>query len=293
MKKMLFILILLFFVYLNNATAKDVISWETIIATKVAVKVGHGIINYEDGYLEINAVGVPTERLYGTPGARSSCIIAEQTDAIFTLYEDILTHVYPNEKITKQKNGYLTKILNSETPNRKIFDLLQIAEFSDINYPSDGSCEQQARIQLADVIKIILPDILKKIKSKKKDDSFDHINEEGGKANTGIVIDATGIGAIPALFSSIVDENGEPVYSIESIAEEYASQYGMYGYKRSLKFPFSETRVGTNPIIVKAIKPYVKGGSDIIIKNADAKKIRNMPNHTNLMKKCNIIIVID
>jgi hypothetical protein len=54
--------------------------------------------------------------------------------------------------------------------------------------------------------------------------------KDAEKTYTGIIVDARGMGLIPAIFPEIVDENGEPVYSIEKIDPQALTLRGAAAY---------------------------------------------------------------
>jgi hypothetical protein len=112
-------------------------------------------------------------------------------------------------------------------------------------------------------------------------------------AYTGMVVDARGIQARPAMSPRVFDEDGKEVYGSANVDREYAVQQGMSGYARDLTAAQSNQRVTANPVTVKALKTSGPGKSDLIISNADAQQIRASAENMTFMKKCRVMVVLD
>jgi hypothetical protein len=110
---------------------------------------------------------------------------------------------------------------------------------------------------------------------------------------TGLVIDARGIGARPAMSPRIYDEDGKEIYGSANVDREYAVQQGMSGYARDLTSAQSNQRVTANPVTVKALRTGGAGKSDLVVANADAAQIRASAENASFMKKCRVMIVLD
>jgi hypothetical protein len=110
---------------------------------------------------------------------------------------------------------------------------------------------------------------------------------------TGMVVDARGVQARPAMLPRVFDEDGKEVYGSANVDREFAVKQGMSGYTHDLTAAQSNQRVTANPVIVRALKTSGPGKSDIIISNADAQKIRSLEADTAFMKQCRVMIVLD
>ena len=110
---------------------------------------------------------------------------------------------------------------------------------------------------------------------------------------TGIVVDARGIQARPAMSLRIFDQDGKEIYGSANVDREFAVQQGMSGYARSLTAAQSNERVTANPVTVKALKTTGPGKSDVVISNADAQQIRAAAEDAAFMKQCRVMIVLD
>jgi hypothetical protein len=112
-------------------------------------------------------------------------------------------------------------------------------------------------------------------------------------AYTGLVVDARGIAAHPAMLPHIYDEDGKEVYGAANVDREYAVQQGMSGYTRDLTAAQSNQRVTANSLTAKALKTGGSGKTDLIISNTDAAQIRASAENASFMKKCRVMIVLD
>jgi hypothetical protein len=114
-----------------------------------------------------------------------------------------------------------------------------------------------------------------------------------GDLYTGLVIDARGLAARPAMSPKIIDENGKEVYGSMNVDRQYAIQQGMTGYARDLTAAQSNPRVTNNPVSVKGIRTDGPGKCDIVISAADAAKIRANAENMSFLQKCRVMIVLD
>jgi len=110
---------------------------------------------------------------------------------------------------------------------------------------------------------------------------------------TGLVIDARGLGARPAMSPKLLDESGKEVYGSAMVNREYAVQQGMAGYSKDLGAAQTNQRVTDNPLTVKGMRTVGPGKSDIVIPNNDASKILGAAENLSFMQKCRVMIVLD
>jgi hypothetical protein len=110
---------------------------------------------------------------------------------------------------------------------------------------------------------------------------------------TGMVVDARGLGARPAMSPKIVDEAGAEVYGSMIVDKTYAVSQGISGYARDLTAAQGNQRVTDNPVTVKGLSAEGAGRADIRISNENARQIRATEENLNFMKKCRVMIVLD
>jgi len=279
----------------RNLRRKDQVSlkdWTNILQSKVAESVGDkGIINYEDQYVEVVGIGAPPERYYGKPQARPLCVRAAETVAKRDLLEIVEGVRIDSETLVKDY------VVESDTIRATVTGIVKNAQrVGEPVYMSDGTCEVKVRMYMkGPFMQAILP---KAITDDKKTDTPPpkikvRPTPPGAEIYTGLVVDARGLGARPAMSPKIFDELGREVYGSLVVSKEYAVQQGICGYARDLSSAQSNPRVTNNPLTVKAISAEGTGKSDIKISNEDANKIRAAKENLTFMQKCRVMIVLD
>ena len=268
---------------------------EKVSASDCVDKVGQGNINWSAGYIEAVGIGAPPEKLAGKINARPIALRAAQKDASRNLLE-----------ITKGVQVDSTTLIKDFTEgdniiNTQVNGLAKSAEVLDQQYMPDGRAEVRLRIPLyGNLSQTIMPLVM--AKSPAAPSLTESIPTPAVKASespsvpvvyTGMVVDARGIQARPAMFPRIFDEDGREVYGLANGDREYAEKQGISGYTHDLIAALSNQRVGANQITVKAVRISGSGKSDIIISNADAQKVRSSAESASFLKQCKVIIVSD
>jgi len=117
------------------------------------------------------------------------------------------------------------------------------------------------------------------------------------EAYTGLIVDATGLGADTVLYPEIltIDEEGvkQPVYILLSADPMTAKSIGIVQYTDTLEEAKSAARVGSNPYIVRAteaVGTVTKG--NFIIPLEEARKIRDANKISNFFNGCKVAIAI-
>ena len=263
--------------------------WTKIIDSKVAEQSGDkGIINYEDGYVEAVGTGAPPERFMGKPNARPMALRAAQVDAYRNLLEIVQGVRIDSNTVVKD---FMTE---SDTIRASVEGLVKGAKVMNKEYLSDGTVDVTVRMNLSGRLsQMIMPKAFDKQPESAPPPPPPAVSAPAGDIFTGLVIDARGLAARPAMSPKIVDENGREVYGSMNVDRQYAIQQGMTGYARDLTAAQSNPRVTNNPVSVKGVKADGPGKCDIMISNADAGKIRASGDNLSFLKKCRVMIVLD
>jgi len=271
--------------------------WSKIIESKVAEQVGDtGIINYEDGYVEAVGIGaVDTAKVKGT-NARPMCLRAATVVAYRNLLE-ATKGVQVDSQTTVR--DFATE---SDVINAAISGFVKGARAVNTDYLSDGTCEVTLRMSLSGKFaQTIIP---KAIQEGQKRESPPPIRPEPAPVKpgpspaaapvyTGMVVDARGLGARPAMSPKIVDETGAEVYGSVVVDKTFAVSQGISGYARDLTAAQGNQRVTNNPLTVKGVSAEGAGKADIKISNDEARQIRSAAENLSFMKKCRVMIVLD
>jgi hypothetical protein len=275
-------------------------------------KLGQGSVNWSAGYIEAVGIGAPPDRSAGKINARPLALRAAKVDALRNLLE-ITKGVRVDSQTTVKDFTVESDIINTQVEG-----LVKGAVVVDQQYMSDGTVEVRLRMPLyGNLSQIIIPTAIDKRKQAAPPAPLAPAPVAPAPAApvpaapapavttpapaapaapvvyTGMVVDARGIQARPAMAPRIFDENGVELYGSANVDREYAVQQGMSGYARDLTAAQSNGRVTANPITIKAVKTSGPGKADLVISNADAQQIRAAAENLSFMKKCRVMIVLD
>jgi hypothetical protein len=286
---------------------------DKVSASEWVEKIGNrGSVNWTDGYIEAVGIGAPPQRNIGTPQARPMALRAAQVDAYRNLLE-VVNGVRVDSTTTVKDFTVESDIINTQVQG-----IVKGAKTMKQEYLSDGTVEVIVRMPMAgNFAAVIIPRMLEKRQAAPMPATpqapapAPAVSQapapvapqapviiivspaSGGEVFTGLVVDARGIQARPAMSPRIIDEKGQEVYGSMNVDREYAVQQGMSGYARDLTAAQSNARVTNSPVSVKGIKTEGAGRSDIVIANADAEKIRASGDNQSFLKKCRVMIVLD
>lgn len=110
---------------------------------------------------------------------------------------------------------------------------------------------------------------------------------------TGLILDARGLSAKPALSPKIVSEAGDEVYGPTYVSREFAVQKGMVQYTSNLESGKGSPRAGCTPLLVRALRTEGLNQCDFIVSNTDANEIQGEHMNLRFLKECQVTIVID
>jgi hypothetical protein len=90
----------------------------------------------------------------------------------------------------------------------------------------------------------------------------------------------------------ILAQNGDALYTPAGLSINYISREGTVGYTSSEIDAKKNPRVGKRPLLVNAVA--VQGGynADLIVSDADAKRIINADAAGKFLSKCRVMIVL-
>lgn len=256
--------------------------------TQIVEQMGDkGKINWSEGYIEAVGIGASPERYIGKPQARPMALRAARVDAYRNLLETTKGVRIDSATVVKDFT------VESDVINAQVEGLVKGAKVVNQDYLSDGTVEVTLRMPMAGgFAQVIIPKAL-----EKKPEATPPAPPAGpapsGDVFTGMVVDARGLQARPAMAPKVLDENGKEVYGSMNVDKEFAVQQGMSGYARDLTAAQSNPRVTNNPVSVKGVKTEGPGRADIVISNADAEKIRGAADNMTFLKKCRVMIVLD
>ncbi|MBU2027575.1 MAG: LPP20 family lipoprotein, partial [Proteobacteria bacterium] len=221
--------------------------------TQIVEQVGNkGMVNWTDGYVEAVGIGTPPTQYMGRPQARPMALRAAQVDAYRNLLE-VINGVRVDSSTTVKDF-----VVESDIINTQVQGIVKGSKVMKQEYMSDGTVEVTVRMPLAgNFAAVIIPRIMEKKQVQLPPAgpaAPAPAPAPGGEIFTGLVVDARGIQARPAMSPRIIDENGREIYGSMNVEREYAVQQGMSGYARDLTAAQSNARVTNNPLSVKGLK---------------------------------------
>jgi hypothetical protein len=265
----------------------------------------HGSINWSEGIMTAVGIGTPPEKYYGKPQARPMALRAAQLDAYRNLLE--VTKGVRVDSTTVVKDS----MVESDMIRSQVEGMVKGAQIVKKEYLSDGTVEVTLAMSLhGGFAQLILPKDIKQVPEIKTIPQALPVPPKVGEAPappspesttptaaptiyTGLVVDASGLNARPAMSPKVFDENEQEVYGSGYVSREFAVQQGMAGYAKDLTAAQSNPRVTNEPFTVKGLRTGGPGQSNIVISNADAAKIRSASENLSFLKKCRVMIVLD
>lgn len=263
-------------------------------------QVDHGIINWTNGIIRAKGTNAPDKKDFNVPlnreKALSAATEAARNNLLDTAKEIQINNQFNIENLTAEKTGI----------KKEIEDMVKNARTVEQKYLTNGTVEVIVQMDLrGGFSQLVLPEDIKQIdsikvlkasdKNKQPDTSESFHASPGTKTEyfTGLIVDATGIQARPSMVPVVLDETGRKVYGPAFISRESAVQYGACEYGKDVQASKENSRIGTNPLIVKGLRTEGSTGTHIIISNADALILRSRPEHLTFLKKCRVIMVLD
>jgi hypothetical protein len=268
-----------------------------------------GRINWTKGAIEATGVMLPEKQIFGNLSYNDKFVRIALNDAYRNLLEKVITIAlragYKNLRnvIKSVRIDADTLVQDLAIDNdfimAEIESMIKSAQLVKKEYLSDGTVKITLQMSLyGGFSQLVLPHdikILESIKILKKNTdkvasaplSHDIQTDLNGgeKTYTGVIVDARGLKANPALAPIIQDENGENVFGPPVISREFAVQHGISGYSTTLETACRLPRVAGNPLTVKGLRAQGPGASVIVISNSDASKLRRSSKHLEFLKQ--------
>lgn len=266
----------------------------------------NGSVNWSQGVMIATGIGSPPEKYYGKPQARPMALRAAQLDAYRNLLE--VTKGVRVNSVTVVEDS----MVSSDMIRSQVDGMVKGAQVIKKEYLSDGTVEVTIAMSLrGGFAQLILPQDIKPVPEIRTIPPAPPQVPEGAMpapppampepatpavapaVYTGLVVDARGLGARPAMSPKILDERGQEVYGSAYVSREYAVQQGMAGYAKDMTASQTNPRVTDQPLTVKGLKTEGAGQSDLVINNVDADSIRGAAENLSFLKKCRVMIVLD
>lgn len=244
-----------------------------------------GTVNWQDQLIRSTGIGAPNPKV-PLAAQRAGALEAAKRVALRNLLETVKGMSLTSE--TTVENA----MMQSDVINTRVDGIVRNFRVVDQRYMSDGSVEVDVEIPLSGVLTdALLPVMGTPMVPGQGFPGLQTIPQN--VVFTGLIIDARGIGARPAMAPKILDEQGNEVYGTGYVSREFAVQQGVVGYEKDINRARSNDRVTNNPLVVKGIKASGTNKSDVVISTSDAQQVLNAAKNLNFMEQCKVMVILD
>jgi hypothetical protein len=242
-----------------------------------------GLVDWTDQVIREIGIGAPNPN-DPIAAQRAGALEAAKRVALRNLIERVKGMNVTSEVTIEQY------MVTSDVITNRVTGVVRDFTVVDQRYKSDGSVEVEVEVPLASLYETLLPDY---IPEGQYPSTYPGAKGMGSAVYTGLIVDATGLGARPALAPKIIDQNNMEVYGTGSVSRDYALQIGVVGYEKDINRARGNERVTNNPMIIKAIGVSGSHKADVVISNRDAEMIRSASQNLNFLQQCKVMIILD
>jgi hypothetical protein len=242
-----------------------------------------GLVDWTDQVIREIGIGAPNPN-DPIAAQRAGALEAAKRVALRNLIERVKGMNVTSEVTIEQY------MVTSDVITNRVTGVVRDFTVVDQRYKSDGSVEVEVEVPLASLYETLLPDY---IPEGQYPSAYPGAKGMGSAVYTGLIVDATGLGARPALAPKIIDQNNMEVYGTGSVSRDYALQIGVVGYEKDINRARGNERVTNNPMIIKAIGVSGSHKADVVISNRDAEMIRSASQNLNFLQQCKVMIILD
>ncbi|MEO1171606.1 MAG: hypothetical protein AAFX94_06090 [Myxococcota bacterium] len=241
-------------------------------AEKYEQAISHGQINWTDKTITVTGSGAPSLKAPNVAVARLNAERAAKLDALRNIVEAV-----KGVRVSGSQSAG-DAMASSGTVESKVEGIVRKFKVLDTKYYSDGGVDVIVQVNIDGVLtQTLVPDAGKT--SPKAPSSGDV---------TGVIVNATGVDLTPAIAPEIKDESGKRLYHAGAVDEKAVLKHGIISYNKSLDKAMKDSRVGSKPLVVKAVKS--AEGSNLVISVADGAKFASAE---NALANGKVIIVTD
>ncbi len=243
---------------------------------------------------KIRATGVAAPNPNSPPGAqRAGALEAAKLTALRNLLQTVKGMAIDSETLVNNA------MVESDVIRTRVSGFVQGFTVVDTRYMSDMSVEVEVEIPIAGISDVVLPPGAA-LQGDLGNPNAGYGVPVGQAAPsipagviTGVVINAKGLGAVPAMAPKILDEDGNEVYGSRLVDRDWAVQQGMVGYAKVLNEARANKRVAPNAMVINALKATGNNKADLVISNADAQALQQASTSQSFLDKCQVMFVVD
>ena len=265
-------------------------------------KVNTGNINWTRSIITANGGATPSQ---ASPGD-TAAVDAISMDRMISLAHERAKNnlLLALDVVRMNADGYLADIMEENpTIYNKVAEIAMGVPIAQTNQLENGDIEVMVELLIpGGFSQLVLPKEIKQVEYIKPINTQtqpetaleepDNPSASTG-AYSGVIIDARGIEARPAMVPVILDESGREVYSPAFISREYAVQNGVCVYIHSTDALQQIARIAPNPLLLRGLRTQGQNQCNIVISDADAFKLRDSSTNLHFLKQCRVVIIID
>jgi len=247
-----------------------------------------GSVNYSEQTISAIGIGfVPTNAVNAGQARRMALRIAKQ-DALRQLIEIV-------NGVTLTSETTMSGAMVDDVINTKVRGFIRGArQVGQPKYLSDTSVEMEFSVPMSGISDIMLPPLTAQQPVQQNNQQATQPATAATTGGiTGVIIDARGLRARPAMAPRILDQNGNAVYGPGKYDRQYAVNNGVAGYSKTLESAQQDQRVVGNPLVIKGVATSGTNRTDITISNADVSRLDAANRTSNILNDCRVLILLD
>ncbi|MCG8634870.1 MAG: hypothetical protein MI863_13635 [Desulfobacterales bacterium] len=253
----------------------------------------NGAINWSTGQVLVTGKAPPEANSEGQPVPMPGSARTQATRNIINILKQI--RITPDLSVGEYASSHDVILAGIEKTARDAMITRQV-------YTSamDVEVRMETRI-FGGFLQLVLPDHIRQI-PKIADQKYHPRTKPGSTLAgvpvnripyTGLIIDARGLDLDPVLYPTIVSEEGKEIYSSLFISREFAVQYGVAIYLCDMESALAARRIGSHPMVFKALRKAGNKTGAIVVSMADAVDLEKVTERHRFLKECRVIIVAD
>ena len=272
--------------YMKKLFCLSLILLSVSFSQGVVAQMEKGSVNYSEQTISAIGIGfVPTNAVNAGQARRMALRIAKQ-DALRQLIEIV-------NGVTLTSETTMSGAMVDDVINTKVRGFIRGArQVGQPKYLSDTSVEMEFSVPMSGISDIMLPPVTAAQQAVQNDQQqVSQSTATGGI--TGVIIDARGLSARPAMAPRILDQNGNAIYGPGTYDRQYAVSNGVAGYSKTLESAQQDAIVVGNPLVIKGVATSGTNRTDITISNADVSRLDAANRSSNILKDCRVLILLD
>ena len=116
------------------------------------------------------------------------------------------------------------------------------------------------------------------------------VKKKGRKVYSGLIVDTSGLVYYPVLAPKLLAEDGLELYGSKNVRGDAMLHHGVVRYSRSVKDAKEGERMGSNPLVVKALR--LGADNALVLPSYESLQLRQSELNLLFLEEGNVIIVI-